>query len=216
MKPPSGLTPEQYMKWRHAVIKKHGKDAFKKYGIALPERFHDLSGYQQELFDSRVEELVYNLTEEYRMRDECELEKDEFGFVEEEQWKMITKGKIPNSDTLFKVYQGRNYELEFVRAKPDIILHILLKYVTIGSRKDVFETLIGMMTPFVPTYWRVILGFAPTVNPCCDQNFWQDRKTVSSYNITFKEAIKYPGALGIINSIMKKILTEFVLPQHMA
>ncbi|MHA1170451.1 MAG: hypothetical protein ACTSRU_21695, partial [Candidatus Hodarchaeales archaeon] len=156
---------------------------------------------------------VYTLTKETKNQDEDTLAK--IGFVSEEQWKVVTEGKVENAGVHFKLYRGKNYELEFARAVPDIILHILCHRTAYEYYPHVFDVLTGIMRPVTPTYWNVILSFVETITPFYEQRRGNHAKVTSSYCITFDNACNIPGSAEILSRIMNRILANFVLPLGM-
>ena len=167
MKPPPGLIPEEYMKWRDTVFKKYGKNVFTSLGLELPDDYNSVSGYQQGVIDDTVEEKIHGILKQNLSKDEDAIAKYASDFVEEEDWKIIKEGKIPGKvqDVQFKTFKGRNYIIEFVKSAPDIFLQIILPYITYAPINESFNIMIDIMTPIVPTHWRVILDFHPTITP---------------------------------------------------
>lgn len=211
--PPKNLSPEEYVKWYHGVMRKYGKNVFARYGIALPDEFEELSPVERDLLQEQVDELVYRLTMETKTQDEDTLAG--IGFVTEEQWKTITEGKVEDVGVYFKLYRGRNYLMEFVRAIPDLLLHIFCSRVMYEYYPHVFDVLIDIMRPVTPTSWNVSLSFVETVTPFNEQRRGNHSKVTSSYCIKFENACNLPGAAEILSRIMNRILGNFILPAGM-
>lgn len=211
--PPQNISPEGYMKWYFSMIKKYGKNVFAKYGIALPDEFEELSPIEKELLNEQVNELVYKLTKDTRSKDE-DFIAEHARFVEEYQWEAITEGNVETHGAYFKLYKGKNYELEFVRLIPDVLLHILCNRTVYEYYPIVFDTLIDLMQPVTPTHWRVGLSFEESVIPFYEQRRGDFAKVTSSYCIKFENACNLPGSPEIITKNMNRILANFILPER--
>jgi len=211
-KPKEKMTPEEYTKWYYDVIKNNAQGSFAKFGIELPDEFREVSPHEQELLDERVEALIYRLNKENK--DEAEKVLEKAGFVSEDDWQDLQSGKLDDIGVKFKVFKGKNYDLEFVKRGYDSEFHIMLQYRALEPIPTVYDELVLLMNQFVPEYWKVGLSFASPVTPCHEQLRGEDMKVVSSYCIKFKNASRYTGATHILNRCLKNILANFVLPSH--
>jgi len=215
---PTGLSPKEYMMWRHRMLAKYGQNVFAKLGIDLPDDFEELPPSHREAFNDQVESAIYEKTKEMQSLDEDTLARKEFDFVSEDDWKTIRSGtRFENNLVRFRMFKGRNYDMEYVVSPPDIMWHIFYPGI-VTAMPNVFQDMISLMSGIIPRYWKVSMTFDTRVSPYSNAIDENSRETglveCSSYCVKFEDACNIAGAKYILQKALNNILQEFILPVH--
>lgn len=211
--------PEQYMKWRHQMIQKYGKEVFAMFDITLPDQFETLRPSEQDAVNNDIGELFRNLNKQYQSENEDFIAAEGLDeFVTDEDWKALNADApmVPDIHH-FKMFRGKNYSLEFARAGDEIHFHFYYPAENIKPREDVYERLEEIMTPIIPRHWRVSMNFDGSVMPHdAERNSAKlgDYPTCSSYNVHFVKGATMENALHHIQKALKAFLDHFIMPQH--
>ena len=216
---PRKMSEEEYMQWHAAMREKFGNQVFEMCGLVIPKEFEAMSSYEQERLHEDNKEKLFQYQERMRSTDEAAIEEMGADFVTEEDWNFLSgrKSFTPEAVT-FKMFKGRNYELEYVRSETDVHFHLFLP---IGSilQETIFETFEGLLLKIVPRDWRVRFHYSRGVTPSSRVPGGKEMRDkfdlMNAYGIHFVDATSRPACHIVLENALRKILKDFTMPEHL-
>lgn len=211
--------PQQYLKWQTEMVKKYGQEVFTMFDIALPDDFETLRSSEQDAVNNDVGELLRRLNLEYKTENEDFIASSGIdGFLTEEDWRALNNDAPMTAGAHhYKMFQGKNYSLEFVRMDSEIHFHLYYPSDNIEPRQDVYERFEEIMTPIIPRHWKVSMSFERSVMPHNAERASKnigDYPTCCSYIIHFVGGALEINALHYLKTTLKAFLQQFIMPQH--